>query len=162
MHRRIDEFGFSGSERRRQPERLQTCYENHNALRIKCAYNSLVCSSNILLIEIRFGEQIILLLIVLVTNCYELSPLRIVAVTNCRRYELSPFANVTNCRPLRIVACYELSLCLLIILISKKGHESNCQINLSLDYHICTQDEQKSDTISIKVTMLTPYRKHQK
>ena len=80
---------------------------------------------------------IILLLIVLVTNCYELSPLRIVAVTNCRRYELSPFANVTNCRPLRIVACYELSLCLLIILISKKGHESNCQINLSLDYHIC-------------------------
>ena len=25
--RRSDEFGFSGSERRRQPERLQTCYE---------------------------------------------------------------------------------------------------------------------------------------
>ena len=99
-------FGFSGSERRRQPERLQTCYENHNAPRIKCAYNSLLRSSNILLIEVRFGEQIILLLIVLVTNCrrYELSLLRIVAVTNCRllqmlrivaRYELSP---VTNCR----------------------------------------------------------------
>ena len=31
-------FGFSGSERRRQPERLQTCYENHNTVRIKCAY----------------------------------------------------------------------------------------------------------------------------
>ena len=31
-------FGFSGSERRRQPERLQTCYENHNALRITGAY----------------------------------------------------------------------------------------------------------------------------
>ena len=38
LHRRIDEFGFSGSERRRQPERLQTCYENHNAVRIKGAY----------------------------------------------------------------------------------------------------------------------------
>ena len=28
------EFGFSGSERRRQPERMQTCYEDHNAVRI--------------------------------------------------------------------------------------------------------------------------------
>ena len=27
------EFGFSDSERRRQPERLQTCYENHNVVR---------------------------------------------------------------------------------------------------------------------------------
>ena len=36
--RRSDEFGFSGSERRRQPERLQTCYGNHNAVRIKGAY----------------------------------------------------------------------------------------------------------------------------
>ena len=26
---------LSGSERRRQPERLQTCYENHNAVRIE-------------------------------------------------------------------------------------------------------------------------------
>ena len=32
------EFGFSGSERRRQLERLQTCYENHNAVRISGAY----------------------------------------------------------------------------------------------------------------------------
>ena len=31
-------FGFSGSERRRQPERLQTCYEDHNAVRITGAY----------------------------------------------------------------------------------------------------------------------------
>ena len=36
--RRSDEFGFSGSERRRQPERLQTCYGNHNAVRIRGAY----------------------------------------------------------------------------------------------------------------------------
>ena len=32
------EFGFSGLERRRQPERLQTCYENHNAVQITGAY----------------------------------------------------------------------------------------------------------------------------
>ena len=31
-------LGFSGSERRRQPERLQTCYEDHNAVRITGAY----------------------------------------------------------------------------------------------------------------------------
>ena len=31
------ELAFSGSERRRQSERLQTCYENHNAVRIKGA-----------------------------------------------------------------------------------------------------------------------------
>ena len=30
--RRSDEFGLRGSERRHQPERLQTCYENHNAV----------------------------------------------------------------------------------------------------------------------------------
>ena len=37
----IDEFVpmncFSGSERRRQPEQNQTCYENHNAVQIKSA-----------------------------------------------------------------------------------------------------------------------------
>ena len=34
----IDELGFSDSERRRQPERLQTFYENHNAVLITGAY----------------------------------------------------------------------------------------------------------------------------
>ena len=46
--RRSDEFGFSGSERRRQPERLQTCYGNHNAVRIRGAYFGLPALINFL------------------------------------------------------------------------------------------------------------------
>ena len=38
------ELGFSDSEWRRQPERLQTCYEDHNAVRIKGAYLKLAGS----------------------------------------------------------------------------------------------------------------------
>ena len=46
LYRWIDEFGFSGSERRRQPERLQTCYENYNAVRITYAFLGIIKSIN--------------------------------------------------------------------------------------------------------------------
>ena len=39
----VTNFGFSGSERRRQPERLQTCYGNHDAVRITGAYLGPLC-----------------------------------------------------------------------------------------------------------------------
>ena len=52
--------GFSGTERRRQPERLQTCYENHNAVQMNCAYlrlklNFIFCYYNSRLIEQNLG-----------------------------------------------------------------------------------------------------------
>jgi hypothetical protein len=56
LYRRIDAFGFSGSERRRQPERLQTCYENHDAVRIMGAYLKLPAPNKLLSLTHRLGH----------------------------------------------------------------------------------------------------------